>query len=121
MLSGASPAAAIVSFTGAGHNRAAVPLSDSARVLGGGANPAHILVDTGRMKNERTATVVPSEEGRLRRVHWAYCPEVPAANGQGETIEEAKADLAEAIGFVLEFLRDQARCEHTRRELVVVG
>ena len=31
----------------------------------------------------------------------AYCPEVPGANGQGRTEEEAKASLEEAIGLVL--------------------
>jgi len=30
------------------------------------------------------------------------CPEVPGANGQGETIEEAKNDLREAIELILE-------------------
>jgi predicted RNase H-like HicB family nuclease len=32
----------------------------------------------------------------------AYCPEVPGANGQGKTVEEAKANLAEAIDLLLE-------------------
>jgi predicted RNase H-like HicB family nuclease len=30
------------------------------------------------------------------------CPEVPGANGQGETIEEAKNNLREAIELILE-------------------
>jgi predicted RNase H-like HicB family nuclease len=36
--------------------------------------------------------------------HWtiAYCPEVPGANGQGRTKDEARASLAEAIALVLE-------------------
>jgi len=33
---------------------------------------------------------------------WAICPEVPGANGQGETIEEAKNNLREAIELILE-------------------
>jgi predicted RNase H-like HicB family nuclease len=40
--------------------------------------------------------------------YWAHSPEVPAANGQGRTPAEAKADLALAIEFVLEVLRDEA-------------
>lgn len=31
----------------------------------------------------------------------AYCPEVPGANGQGRTKEEARASVAEAISLVL--------------------
>ena len=34
--------------------------------------------------------------------YWAICPEVPGANGQGETIEEAKRSLEEAIELVLD-------------------
>ena len=33
---------------------------------------------------------------------WAICPEVPGANGQGETIEEAKDSLRQAIELILE-------------------
>ena len=32
----------------------------------------------------------------------AYCPEVPGANGQGRTKEEARTSLAEAIALILE-------------------
>ncbi|MHB9149685.1 MAG: type II toxin-antitoxin system HicB family antitoxin [Thermoleophilia bacterium] len=32
----------------------------------------------------------------------AYCPEVPGANGQGRTKEEARASLSEAIALILE-------------------
>ena len=49
------------------------------------------------MHNESTACVEPDGE-------WfaAYCPELPEANGQGRTPEEAKQDLAAAIRLVLE-------------------
>jgi predicted RNase H-like HicB family nuclease len=33
---------------------------------------------------------------------WAICPEIPGANGQGETIEDAKSNLREAIELILE-------------------
>ena len=32
----------------------------------------------------------------------AYCPEVPGANGQGRTKDEAKQSLTEAVALVLE-------------------
>jgi predicted RNase H-like HicB family nuclease len=32
----------------------------------------------------------------------AYCPEIPGANGQGRTKEEARASLASAIALILE-------------------
>jgi len=31
----------------------------------------------------------------------AYCPEIPGANGQGKTAEEAKESLAAAITLIL--------------------
>lgn len=36
-----------------------------------------------------------------------YCPEVPGANGQGETLEECREDLKEAIKLVLEHRREE--------------
>ncbi len=50
------------------------------------------------MKAEFTAILEPAPEGG----YWAICPEVPGANGQGETIEETKQNLAEAISLILE-------------------
>ncbi len=55
------------------------------------------------MKNEFTAVLESAEEGG----HFAYCPEVPEANGQGETREEALDSLREAIALVLEDRREQ--------------
>lgn len=31
----------------------------------------------------------------------AYCPEIPGANGQGRTKEEARGSLADAIALIL--------------------
>jgi predicted RNase H-like HicB family nuclease len=50
------------------------------------------------MKAEFTAIIEPAEEGG----YWAICPEVPGANGQGETIEEAKLSLRDAIELLME-------------------
>ena len=38
------------------------------------------------MKAEFTAIIESATEGG----YWAICPEIPGANGQGETVEEAK-------------------------------
>ncbi len=40
--------------------------------------------------------------------HIAYCPEIPGANGQGETKEQARQDLADAIALILEDRREDA-------------
>jgi len=72
------------------------------------------------MKGEFTAVIEAAEEGGF----WAYCPEVPGANGQGETVAEAKADLATAIQLVLEDrLEDSLRGlpQDAIRDTVAVG
>ena len=50
------------------------------------------------MKAEFTAILEPAPEGG----YWAICPEVPGANGQGETVEETKESLRQAIELILE-------------------
>ena len=50
------------------------------------------------MKAEFTAIIEPAPEGG----YWGICPEVPGANGQGETVEETKDNLREAIQLILE-------------------
>ena len=49
------------------------------------------------MKAEFTAIIESAPEGG----YWALCPEIPGANGQGETIEEAKNNLREAIELII--------------------
>jgi predicted RNase H-like HicB family nuclease len=55
------------------------------------------------MRNEFTAIIE-------RDGDWfvAYCPEIPGANGQGHTKEEARDNLAEAIALILEDRREDA-------------
>jgi predicted RNase H-like HicB family nuclease len=36
----------------------------------------------------------------------AFCPEIPGANGQGRTKEEARSGLIEAIALILEDRRE---------------
>ena len=50
------------------------------------------------MKSEFTAIIEPAPEGGF----WAICPEVPGANGQGETVQETKQNLIEAIELLLD-------------------
>lgn len=50
------------------------------------------------MKAEFTAFIETSPEGGC----WAICPEIPGANGQGETVEETKTSLRQAIELILE-------------------
>jgi predicted RNase H-like HicB family nuclease len=72
------------------------------------------------MKAEFTAIIEAAPEGG----YWAICPEVPGANGQGETIEEAKKSLAEAIELILEDRRADALRglpEDVIRDKVLVG
>ncbi len=54
------------------------------------------------MKAEFTAIIEPAPEGG----YWAICPEVPGANGQGETVEEAKDNLREAIELIFQDRRE---------------
>ena len=54
------------------------------------------------MKAEFTAIIEKAPEGG----YWAICPEIPGANGQDETIEEAKNSLKEAIELILEDRRE---------------
>lgn len=53
------------------------------------------------MHNEFTALIERDGDWFI-----AYCPEIPGANGQGKTVEEAKESLAEAISLILEDRRE---------------
>lgn len=71
------------------------------------------------MKHEFTA-IFEQENG------WyiAYCPEIPGANGQGRSKEEARASLAEAISLILkDRLDDGLRGvpESAERDIVVIA
>jgi len=54
------------------------------------------------MKAEFTAIIEVAPEGG----YWAICPEITGANGQGESVEEAKESLREAIELILEDRRE---------------
>lgn len=49
------------------------------------------------MHNEFTAIIERDGEWYI-----AYCPEIPGANGQGKSKDEARENLAEAIALILQ-------------------
>jgi predicted RNase H-like HicB family nuclease len=53
------------------------------------------------MRNEFTAVIERDGDWFI-----AYCPEIPGANGQGRTLDESKASLADAIALILEDRRE---------------
>jgi predicted RNase H-like HicB family nuclease len=55
------------------------------------------------LHNEFTAIIEKDGEWFI-----AYSPEIPGANGQGRTREEARASLAEAIALILADRREDA-------------
>ncbi len=55
------------------------------------------------MHNEFTAIIERDKEWFI-----AYSPEIPGANGQGKTQEEARESLGEAIALILEDRREDA-------------
>ena len=54
------------------------------------------------MQNEFTAIIERNDEWYI-----AYCPEIPGANGQGHTKDEARENLAEAITLILKDRREE--------------
>jgi predicted RNase H-like HicB family nuclease len=54
------------------------------------------------MKAEFTAIIEAAPEGG----YWSFCPEIPGANGQGETIDEARDSLRAAVELIIEDRRD---------------
>ena len=62
----------------------------------GSAAESHISTQQ-PTRNEFTAVIEKDGDWYI-----AYCPEIPGANGQGRTKEEARDSLAEAIALMLE-------------------
>ena len=71
------------------------------------------------MRNEFTAITERDGEWFI-----SYCPEVPGANGQGKTQEEAQSSLASAIALILQDRREDALRglpDDAMKDTVVVG
>ena len=70
------------------------------------------------MHNEFTAIIEHDGDWYV-----AYCAEIPGANGQGRTKDEARASLADAIALILEDRREDALrgvpADATRETVVV--
>ena len=54
--------------------------------------------------NEFTAII--ARDGKW---YIGYCPEIPGANGQSDTVEECRKNLAEAIALILQDRREDAQ------------
>ena len=64
-----------------------------------------------------TAIFEPAKEGG----YTCFVEEIPAAISEGDTLEEAKANLLDALKLVLEYQRDQAEKElspHAVRQVI---
>ena len=55
------------------------------------------------MTNRSTAIIEKDEEWYV-----ACCPDIPGANGQARTVDEARTSLGDAISLVLEDRREDA-------------
>ena len=62
------------------------------------------------MHNEFTAIIEEADDWFIAR-----SPEIPGANGQGRTSDEARASLAAAIALILEDRREDARAQDLPR------
>lgn len=63
-----------------------------------------------------TAVLTPGEDGWV----CAQIAEVPEAISQGRTVEEAKANVAEALELALEWRRDEGEQLPERAQVTVV-
>jgi predicted RNase H-like HicB family nuclease len=63
------------------------------------------------MSSEFTAIYEKGE-----KYYIGYCPEIPGANGQGETIEECRESLKEAIKTILLDRLEDSMCQAAKPE-----
>jgi predicted RNase H-like HicB family nuclease len=71
------------------------------------------------VRNEFTAIIEQDDDWYI-----AYCLEIPGANGQGRTPDEARESLVEAIALILADRREDGLCgvpPEAIRETVIVG
>jgi predicted RNase H-like HicB family nuclease len=61
-----------------------------------------------------TAVFEPAPEGGFA----AYIEEIPGVNTQGETLEEARANLREALEMVLDVRRELAEAAQAGRNVI---
>ena len=58
------------------------------------------------MRNEFTA-IFELDDSQAEQCYIAYCVEIPGANAEGKTMEEARTKLAEAIKSALKARREK--------------
>ena len=78
-----------------------------------------VVLEAEAMHNEFTAIIERDDDWYV-----AYCPEIPGANGQGRSKDEARENLAEAIALMLEDRRQDGLRgvpPDAIREMVTVG
>ena len=61
-----------------------------------------------------TAVFEPAAEGG----YAAYVEEIPGVNTQGETLEEARENLREALEMVLDVRREMAEADQIGRSII---
>jgi len=66
------------------------------------------------MKREFTVIIESAIEGG----YWAFSPEIEGANGQGETVEEAKQNLKDAIKLILDDKLEDFRRGRTEEVII---
>ncbi len=64
---------------------------------------SHIIRSGARIEMHNEFMAIIERDGE-----WfiSYCPEVPGANGQGKTKDEARESLAQAVALILEDRRE---------------
>jgi predicted RNase H-like HicB family nuclease len=60
------------------------------------------------MKREFTAIIEKATECG----YWAWCPEISGSNGQGETVDETRENLKEAIKLILKDQLEESKIIH---------
>ncbi len=62
----------------------------------------------------KVSTVIEKDE----HGYYAYCPELPGCQSQGKTLEDAIANIREAIELYLEILSEDERQELLSQEIL---
>jgi len=61
----------------------------------------------------RVSAIVEKDENG----YYVYCPELPGCQSQGDTFEEAMANIREAVDLYIDTLSSEERAELLSREI----
>ena len=64
--------------------------------------------------NKKVTTIIEKDE----HGYYAYCPQLEGCQSQGNTFEEAMANIREAIELYLETLSEEEKNDYLSREIV---